>query len=291
MTFVRLRPIGSGAPLPLVGAPPPAPVVPRPSGSTASGSGWPAPRVPRGDRVVIRERRRAARGVHVGLRDRRSDDARERRHGKRQGDATERHHENLRLGPAVFNTVLPLNVTLAEKDWLARLVVTERERCSASSADLLVEDRATVALDREDDLALAGLGLRDGGRERDLALSVRLTPPLTAFLATLTLSLATKRETTTLRTARWSRRLVGDDDAQRLAADVGASRREVARERRGGDARTGARAEDDGGGLQPGRRARGEHDAGLARDRARPRDERGRRRVAATVLALFRGRA
>ncbi len=34
-----------------------------------------------------------------------------------------------------------------------------------------------------------------------LPLIVRLTPPLTDFFATLTLSFATKRETTTLRTA------------------------------------------------------------------------------------------
>ena len=36
--------------------------------------------------------------------------------GDCQGDATEGHHENLRLVPVVFSTVLPLNVTLAEND-------------------------------------------------------------------------------------------------------------------------------------------------------------------------------
>ena len=71
--------------------------------------------------------------------------------------------------------------------------------------------------------------------------------------------------------------LVGDDDAQRLAADVSASRRELARERSGGEHAQRARSEHDGGGLQPGRSARGEHDAGLARDRARPGHERDRR--------------
>ena len=150
---------------------------------------------------------------------------------------------------------------------------------------LRIERPARLTVSRTLPAQAWALATADG--KLTLPVIVRLMPALMDFLATLTLSLATKRETTTLRESSvvepalsvtirrraWPPTSVpfGEKEHSNGAADSDAQR---------------ARAEHDGGGLDAGRRARGEHDLRLARDRARPGDE-GRGRRAAAVVALL----
>ena len=160
MTRVRLRPRGGGPPEPRSGA--------------AAGDGRAVAErddrvrvvlagpvlVPGRDGVVVAQRLRAARGVHLRLRGGRGRCDRGERDGGGGEALTQGHHENLRLLPTALSTLLPANVTEAEKDCFADLVVIERgERAALRQLDLLVEDRTAGALDRQQDLARAGLGL------------------------------------------------------------------------------------------------------------------------------------